>query len=123
MASHPIVHVEIPARDSKTSADFYAKVFGWKIQHDPTFDYRMFSAEGGPGGGFVSMEEGADAGHAGLLVYIGTDSIEASLEQIEANGGKMLEPMMEIPGTGWFAIFADPSGNRLALYKEMNASA
>ena len=29
-------------------------------------------------------------------------------------------PKMEIPGTGWFAFFEDPSGNKLALYKTMN---
>ncbi len=122
MAAHPIVHVEIPAHDTKAAADFYAKVFGWKIQHDPTFDYHMFSSEGGPGGGFVSMAEEHGSG-GGPLVYMGTDSIEGSLEQIEANGGKRLEPKMEIPGMGWFAIFADPSGNRMALYQEINVGA
>ena len=25
-------------------------------------------------------------------------------------------PKTEIPGQGWFAIFSDPTGNRLALY-------
>jgi predicted enzyme related to lactoylglutathione lyase len=37
-----------------------------------------------------------------------------------AQGGKILAPKTEIPGMGWFAFFADPNGNRLALYRAMN---
>jgi predicted enzyme related to lactoylglutathione lyase len=29
---NPVVHFEMPAEDKKRMADFYTKVFGWKIQ-------------------------------------------------------------------------------------------
>ena len=29
---NPVVHFEMPAEDRKRMADFYTKVFGWKIQ-------------------------------------------------------------------------------------------
>src|SRR5579883_1047272 len=53
MSGHPIVHVEIPAADPRGTSQFYAEVFGWRVHTDPSFDYTMFAAEGGPGGGFV----------------------------------------------------------------------
>ncbi len=123
MAGHPIVHVEIPAADSAASAKFYGEAFGWQFQHDNSFDYWMFEAAGGPGGGLVNVgpgEGGMPATKPGdVLMYIGSDDLEADLAKIESLGGKTLSPSMEIPGTGWFAIFADPTGNRMALYKTL----
>jgi predicted enzyme related to lactoylglutathione lyase len=118
MANHPIVHIDIPAINGKDSAEFYAKTFDWKLEHAPEFDYWQFAAEGGPGGGFMQAgEQGATINQ--LVVYIGTDDIEGSLASVEANGGKTILPKTEIPGIGWYAIFSDPVGNSLALYKSM----
>lgn len=119
--SHPFVHVEIPADNTLAAGKFYGDVFGWNIETDPTFNYSQFKAEGGPGGGFVSTQEATDGGMVqykpdSLLLYIGSDDIDASLAKIEANGGKTVLPKTEIPGIGWFAIFTDPTGNRLALF-------
>jgi predicted enzyme related to lactoylglutathione lyase len=120
MANHPIVHVEIPVINAKDSAEFYAKIFDWKLEHDATFDYWQFRAEGGPGGGFIQVGGQADAKVNEPVLYIGTDDIEATLATIEANGGKTILPKTDIPGIGWFAYFADPAGNRMALYTDMN---
>ncbi len=120
MPAHPIVHVELSASTGAAASKFYHDVFGWKIEHAPQFDYYMFSAEGGPGGGFNPVGEHTKAGD--VLVYIGTDDIEASLAQIEKAGGKTLVPKTEISGVGWFAQFSDPTGNRMALYTDMNPS-
>ncbi|HEY7123085.1 MAG TPA: VOC family protein [Ktedonobacterales bacterium] len=117
MSKHPIVHIELPANDTKAAGQFYATVFGWKTQTDPNFDYTMFAAEGGPGGGFIKAGEG-ETKIGQPLIYIDTDDIDASLAQIEAHGGKTLTPKSEIPGVGWFAVFSDPAGNRVALYTD-----
>jgi uncharacterized protein len=116
MANHPIVHIEIPTIVSKDSAEFYAKTFDWKLEHASEVDYWMFSAEGGPGGGFIGVGSEADAHINEPVVYIGTDDIDASLAAVEANGGKTVMGKTEIPGTGWFAYFSDPAGNRMALF-------
>jgi predicted enzyme related to lactoylglutathione lyase len=117
MANHPIVHIELSANTPKEASKFYADVFDWKIQVDNTFDYHMFQAEGGPGGGFVKTGEN-DTKIGDVLVYIGTDDIEGTLAKIESHGGKTLVPKTEIPGMGWFAIFHDPTGNRMALFTD-----
>ncbi len=119
MAAHPFVHVEISATDPATAARFYEEVFGWKIQRDESFDYYMFAAEGGPGGGFVKPD-GAQYKPGDVVVYIDSNDIDATLKQIEARGGRTLLPKTEIPGIGWFAFFADPTGNRLALYTDLH---
>jgi len=118
MASHPIVHVEIPAKDTKAAGEFYSKLFDWKMELDPQFDYLQFAPEGGPGGGFVQVGEqgGMQYKPDSLLVYIGTDDIEGTLRKAESLGGKTILPKTEIPQTGWFAILTDPTGNRIGLY-------
>jgi predicted enzyme related to lactoylglutathione lyase len=51
------------------------------------------------------------------LVYIDTDDIDASLAHIKQHGGEALSGTQEVPGQGWFALFRDPAGNRVALWK------
>ncbi len=117
MSQHSIVHIEIPTIHSATSSKFYADLFDWKIQVDPTFDYHMFQAEPGPGGGFVKVGEETMGYKVGeVLIYVSTDDIDASLARAETLGGKTLTPKTEIPGVGWFAFFADPAGNCIALF-------
>ncbi|MFZ5910014.1 MAG: VOC family protein [Chloroflexota bacterium] len=118
MPKRNVVHVEIPASDVQAAAKFYESLFGWKIQHVPEMDYTLWEAGDGTGGGFMAASNEYPAGR--VLVYIDSDDIEADLKKVEELGGKTLHPKMEIPGTGWFGVFQDPTGNVLALYTSMN---
>ena len=120
MTTHPIIHIELAADDPTASAKFYADVFGWKTEEMPEMNYVTFDAEGGPGGGF-NPTDNDDTNPGDILIYIQTEDIEASLAKIEAAGGKTLLPKSEIPGIGWYALFADLTGNRVGLYKSMGA--
>ena len=57
MSDHPICHVEIPALDPATLSTFYAEVFDWHTQADPTSSYHLFQPQRGAGGAFVQVEE------------------------------------------------------------------
>ncbi len=119
MANHQIVHIEIPAKDREAAAKFYNSLFGWDVQQIPEMNYATFSTgEGGVGGGFnpVSADNPPDR----VIVYVSTDDIDESLRQAVALGGTVVQPCMEIPGMGYFAHFKDPSGNTIALFKELN---
>ena len=120
MSGHPIVHIEIPATNTSAAGKFYNEVFGWNIQADQEYGYIQFQSEGGPGGGFVEIgkENPVNVQYKSdsLLVYLASDDIAATLATIEAHGGKTVLPKTEIPHVGWWAIFTDPSGNRLALF-------
>ncbi len=123
MANHPVVHIDIPANDPKASSKFYADAFDWKIHSDPNFDYHMFQAEGGPGGGFTKTGESMGPyryNPGDVLIYIGTDDIDASLAKVTAHGGKTVLAKTEIPGVGWWAVFSDPTGNKIGLFTGMS---
>ncbi len=126
MPGRPIVHIEIPSQDMSKTSTFYQELFGWEIRNDPEQDYVVFHTprmqgvepDMGVGGGFPRVD-GQMYKPGDVTIYIGSDDIEADLKRIESLGGKRLLPKTEIPHMGWFAFFADPSGNRLALYSPM----
>ena len=113
-----VVHIEIPAGDVPAASKFYQDLFGWKMQHAAEFDYTMWEDGSGYGGGFNKVSDENPAGQ--VMVYIDSDDIDADLKRVEELGGTVVQPKMEIPGTGWFAQFKDPTGNLLALYTSMN---
>jgi predicted enzyme related to lactoylglutathione lyase len=114
MPKHPIVHIELSAKDREASGKFYHDLFGWEIQQMPEWNYATFSTgEGSPGGGLNPITPENPAGT--ILVYINTDDIQASLRQVESLGGIVVSQPMPIPDVGLFALFKDSTGNTLAL--------
>lgn len=118
MSKRNVVHVEIPSNDITAISKFYQSLFGWKIQPIPEMNYIVWEDGSGSGGGFSSVSDETPAGH--VLVYIDSEDIDADLKRVVELGGKVIHEKMEIPQTGWFGIFQDPSGNMLALYTSMN---
>ena len=118
MSKRNVVHVELPAQDVPAASKFYENLFGWKMEHAAEFDYTMWEDGSGYGGGFNKVTEETPAGQ--VIVYIHSDDIEADLKKVEELGGTVVTPKTEIPGTGWFGQFKDPTGNLLALYTSKN---
>lgn len=119
MSKRNIVHVEIPALNVEAAGNFYQQLFGWKISPMPDMKYTMWEAGNGDEyGGFPEVSVDNPAGQ--VLVYIASDDIEADLKKAEKLGAVILHGKTEIPGTGWFGIFKDPTGNVLGLYTSMN---
>jgi uncharacterized protein len=118
MSKRNVVHVEIPAAHIQTAAKFYETLFGWKMEHAAEFDYTMWEDGSGYGGGFNKVDDENPVGQ--VLVYIHSEDIDADLKQVVKLGGSVVREKTEIPGTGWFGLFKDPTGNTLALYTSQN---
>src|SRR5688572_23664458 len=121
MSKRNVVHIEIPAANVKDAGSFYESLFGWKMEHVPEFNYTMWADGSGSGGGFNEVSAENPVGQ--VLVYIDSDDIDTDLQKAEKLGGKVIRPKTEIPGTGWYGIFQDPTGNLLAVYTSMNPKA
>lgn len=115
MTARPIVHIEIAGRDRLAAAGFYAEMFGWTYEnYSQPMDYTMFQS-GNVAGGFLDADENYKPGE--VVLYIDSQDLEADLARIEALGGAVLMRPTEVPGSGWMAMFTDPGGSRLALWK------
>ena len=115
MSAHKIIHIELSAKDRKALSKFYADVFGWEMLHIDDMNYTTFKAGDGVAGGFNPVNEQNPAGT--VLVYIETDDVTKSLNDVKKAGGTIISPEMDIPNTGKFGIFRDPQGNMIGLYK------
>ena len=116
MSKHPIVHVEISAKDLVAAGKFYHDLFGWEVQQIPEMHYATFrTAEGSPGGGFNPVSAENPAGT--IMIYIDTPDIKGSLRQIEKLGGAVLMQPMPIPGVG---LFANQYRSDLGIRKTLN---
>jgi len=109
---NPVVHFEVIGKDGKKLQDFYGGIFGWNIQADNPMNYGIVSNEdtgGGIGGGVGQGDS------TSVTVYIAVDDPQAYLNKVEAQGGKTIMPVTEIPGMVILAQFADPEGNVVGL--------
>jgi predicted enzyme related to lactoylglutathione lyase len=111
-----IVHVEFHVKEPKKLEAFYGSLFGWKFEAVPGMDYALFQAPSGPGGGVGTLQPGNWP--SGIINYIFVDSVEKFEGNIKKAGGKIISPKLEVPGQGWFAVFEDPSGTRMALWEQ-----
>jgi predicted enzyme related to lactoylglutathione lyase len=117
MTKRNIVHIEIPSRSHEEAGKFYGELFGWKMTPMPEMNYMLWEPAEGPGGGFTSLSE-TKVGE--VLIYVDSDDIEADLKKAKSLGAKMVAPKTEIPGIGWFGVFEDLTGNKIALYTSMD---
>ena len=65
-------------------------------------------------GGFAEVSEVYEPG--GAILYVESKDIDADLRRAAKLGAKTVVAKTEIPGMGWYAIFADPTGNRFGLF-------
>jgi predicted enzyme related to lactoylglutathione lyase len=116
-----VVHFELMSKTPEKVADFYAKTFGWKIQHHPQINYRIVEtgAEGemlGINGGIVKPDK-QEPWPGNMLFYILVDDLAAYRKKVVKAGGKIQIEEQKVPGMGKFSLFLDPEGRMMGLWK------
>ncbi len=114
-ANGKICYVEIPAADIRRSADFYARVFGWRIRKRGDGATAFDDTVGEVSGAWVLGRPPSPT--PGLLIYIWCNSVAATIDAVISNGGEIVQPIGGDPGE-ITARFRDPAGNVLGLYQE-----
>ncbi len=108
-------YVEFAAKDLSSTKAFFSTVFGWSfVDYGP--EYTAFSNEGLDGGFFKANLASQTTNGGALLIFYSLD-IEATLEKVIKNGGKIIRPIFEFPG-GCRFHFTEPSGNEFAVWSK-----
>lgn len=111
---------EIPATDFDRALKFYTTIFGIEFHAMDMMGTKMgmFPTDDNSGGGAVVCGEGYVPSTDGSLLFLnGGDDLEGVLNKVEGAGGKVFVPKTHIgEGMGYFAIFSDTEGNKLALH-------
>lgn len=107
-----ICYLEIPSTDIARSADFYSKVFGWRVRTRSDGHLAFDDGVGEVSGTWVLHRPPAT--EPGLMVYIMVDDIQAAMESIVSNGCEIVQPVgADLPSIT--ARFRDPGGNIIGL--------
>ena len=121
------VQVIFAVEDLSRSLDFYERVFGWP--RNEWIDYSTYVELLPPDGGALGLFErdgfAATVGAApaqfsnGLVppayLYVRVEDVRATVERIEAAGGRPLSSLSARPWGEQAAWFADPDGNVVAV--------
>ena len=114
---------EIPVSNYERAKKFYSEVLGTEIidheMGDKNMKYGIFpyDMESNKVGGAIMQMEGMNPSTDGSTVYLnGGDDLNVPLSRVEAAGGKVIMPKMDIKENGFIAQFTDTEGNRVALH-------
>lgn len=113
-------YIAIPATDFQRAFDFYTAITGGKLVKNPNVPFPMayFKDEAGNNIGHLFQMAGINPSTDGPIVYLHlTEDLNETLEKIATAGGIIIMAKTQIsPDAGYWAIFLDSEGNRLALH-------
>ncbi len=112
---------EIPAKEIKRSQSFYEAIFAIKMEEVPMGDAKMafFPWEAGSGKATGALVESPNhkPSMEGTIVYLNANpNMDNVLSRVEAAGGKILAPKMNIGEQGNIAFIMDTEGNNIGIH-------
>ena len=118
-----VVHFELPFDDADRAKSFYRELFGWQLTDWEGAPYTMVTTgptgEQGPSEpGFINGGMGPRSGpedHPRVVVDV--DSIEQTLEAVQAHGGDVALGRQPVGDMGFTAYFTDTEGNLVGLWE------
>lgn len=112
---------EIPALNIDRAVEFYNTIYQIQMETKSMNGYSMafFPGEGEIGGAIIAGE-GSEPSEKGPLLYLnGGDDLNFVLERVELAGGRvLLQKQLINEEAGYFALFIDSEGNKMALHSK-----
>lgn len=101
----------------KDAGAFYKKVMGWEIADSgmPDFTYHLASSADGMVAGLMENPSDPPNIPPHWTIYFAVDDLDRSVADASAAGAQVFVPPTEVPGTGRFAMLADPQGAAFGL--------
>ncbi len=104
--SAPIVFFDIAGPDLASQKAFYDAVLGVKTDATGQFQTPTIG---------TTMPALLRTDAKETMVYFGVDDINATMQKVVANGGRVHAPRYAVPGVVVLGLFFDPAGNRVGL--------
>lgn len=111
---------EIPAGDFRRAVEFYKAILGIEIQETEVFGNKMgfLPSDGRNVTGAIVQGEDYEPATNGVTIYLnGGNDLQVILDRVKKHNGTVIVPKTQIsPEMGYFAMFMDTEGNKLALH-------
>ena len=110
---------ELATSDIEAALAFYGELFGWDAitrmdMGENVGVYLIFGKDGVQRGG-IYLKPAEMPAPPNWLAYAHVPDVDESVAVVEAGGGRIVQPPMEVPGGSRIAILVDPSGAAFAL--------
>ena len=110
---------ELMTPDVEKAKTFYADMLGWTYTPMPLPEgdsYWVAYNKDQPNGGIMDMKGRCPPGTPAFwFSYIMVESVDKSLKQVVAGGGKIIRPAWDVPEVGRIAVCEDATGAGFAL--------
>jgi predicted enzyme related to lactoylglutathione lyase len=110
----PVMQFQILSKAPEETAQFYSRLFGWKIDANNPLGYRQIdtgSQEGIHGGIWPAPPQSLNM----VQLFMKVPDVAASVKQAQELGAKVLIPPTILPGGDQMAVLHDPQGMPFAL--------
>jgi predicted enzyme related to lactoylglutathione lyase len=111
---------ELMTTDMTAAMKFYQEVFGWQPSDSMDMGlmgkYQMFNRPHGMIGGMMNKPPQMANVPPNWQIYFLVPDVHAAAERIKANGGRILQGPMEVPGGDWVVNAMDPQGAAFGLH-------
>jgi hypothetical protein len=110
--------VELATSDSAGARDFYSKLFGWNVEVSPDPQYGGYGIAkvGGEDAAGITPKQSPEAPNA-WGVYIGADDVDGVARLVQEAGGTVVMAPFDVGDQGRMAVFQDPSGAFISVWK------
>lgn len=113
--------VDLMSPDVDASTTFYTGLFGWdaedQFDEDGTRIYTNFSRDGRIVAGMGGQMPGMEGAPAVWNSYIAVTDVDETSKKVEAAGGTVMMPALEVMDAGRMAIYGDPTGAVVSVWK------
>jgi predicted enzyme related to lactoylglutathione lyase len=101
--------VDMGAPEYSAAVRFYSELFGWESQDmgEEAGHYHMVTKGGKLVGGIGPAQ---DPGPPRWTMYVNVDDVDSIAKAVEAAGGRVLAPPMDVMTAGRMTVFADTTG-------------
>ncbi len=112
---------ELVTADQKKAGDFYCDLLGWTRKEVDSGEfgvYTIFQKDGVEAGGMMlptKEDYEQESKPPRWNAYIGVDNINEVVARVTELGGRILEPINNIPNAGKVCMIADPTGAMILL--------
>ncbi len=114
--------IDLSTSDPDGAQSFYGPLMGWDFEANPTDqggEYIMASRNGKSTAGL--MQQGPEQAAMGIPplwnTYITVDDVDEAVGKVEAAGGSVTMPSMQVMDSGTMAVVLDPSGAVVCMWQ------
>jgi predicted enzyme related to lactoylglutathione lyase len=121
-----MTHFAIHIDDMERAKNFYDRVFEWGFQSYGPSDFLQIKADKTEQGELIGALQARKYSPVpekiiGLECTVGVKNMDAIIEKVNNNGGKILLPKTAIPYVGYIAKFLDTEGSLICAMQYDNS--